>query len=114
MVAIEIIGTILGSNIASAVVTYFVTKKKYNVEVDANIIQNMQDSLEFYKKLCDDNTARLQEVLKRNEELNAQVLSLQKEVLDVYKFLGVQSKQELESLRTTLEKSLKDAVAENE
>lgn len=43
-------------------------RKKYNSEVDNNLIENMQKSLEFYKKLSDDNKKMLDEVLNRNED----------------------------------------------
>ena len=64
----------------SSVVTYLVTKKKYKVEVDTNVISNMDDSLEFYKKLSDDTNKRLDDILKKNNELIASNESLEKEV----------------------------------
>ena len=59
------------STIVSGWVTWFFTRKKYNAEVDQTLVQNMKESLDFYKKLSDDNRARLDEVLKRNVELQA-------------------------------------------
>lgn len=64
----------------SSVVTYLVTKKKYKVEVDTNVISNMDDSLEFYKKLSDDTNKRLDDILKKNNELIASNESLENEV----------------------------------
>ena len=58
----------------------FFTKKKYNAEVDNNLINNMQDSLEFYKALADDNKARLDEVLNENADLRKQVSDLREQV----------------------------------
>ena len=52
------------STIVSGWVTWFFTRKKYNAEVDQTLVQNMKESLDFYKKLSDDNRDRLQEVLK--------------------------------------------------
>jgi hypothetical protein len=42
-------------------------KRKYNSEVDNNVISNMKASLDFYKQLSDDNKERLSEVLKKND-----------------------------------------------
>lgn len=64
----------------SSVVTYLVTKKKYKVEVETTTISNMDDSLEFYKKLSDDTNKRLDDILKKNNELIASNESLEKEV----------------------------------
>ena len=43
-------------------------------------ISNMDDSLEFYKKLSDDTNKRLDDILKKNNELIASNESLEKEV----------------------------------
>ena len=61
------------STIVSGWVTWFFTRKKYNAEVDQTLVQNMKESLDFYKKLSDDNRDRLQEVLKRNDELEQEI-----------------------------------------
>lgn len=68
------------TTIVSSVVTYLVTKKKYKVEVETTTISNMDDSLEFYKKLSDDTNKRLDDILKKNNELIASNESLEKEV----------------------------------
>ena len=75
--------TILSSAItafATAFTTWFFTKRKYNAEVDNNVITNMQESLEFYKTLADDNKARLEEVLKENTELRKEITDLRTQV----------------------------------
>lgn len=75
--------TILSSAItafATAFTTWFFTKRKYNAEVDNNVITNMQESLEFYKTLADDNKARLDEVLKENTELRKEIADLRNQV----------------------------------
>ena len=68
------------STIVSGWVTWFFTRKKYNAEVDQTLVQNMKESLDFYKKLSDDNRDRLQEVLKRNDELEQEVKKLRDQV----------------------------------
>lgn len=65
----------------SGFTAWFFTRKKYNSEVDNSLIKNMQDSLEFYKKLSDDNKSRLDEVLKRNENLEEEVKELRQQVM---------------------------------
>ena len=85
--------TILSSAItafATAFTTWFFTKRKYNAEVDNNVITNMQESLEFYKTLADDNKARLENVLKENAdnrkenaEIRQENIELRKEVADL-------------------------------
>ena len=64
----------------SSFTTWFFTKRKYNAEVDNNVITNMQESLEFYKTLADDNKARLEDVLKENAELRKEITDLRTQV----------------------------------
>ena len=68
------------TTIVSGWTSWFFARKKYNSEVDSNLINNMKDSLEFYKKLSDDNRNRLEEVLKRNDELEKRDERLEEEV----------------------------------
>ena len=68
------------SSIISAWTSWFFARKKYNSEVDNQLIKNMNESLEFYKKLSDDNKSRLEEVLKRNDELEKRDEKLEEEV----------------------------------
>ena len=44
----------------SSVITWLLARKKYRAEVNTNIIENMQKSLDFYKQLSDDTNRRLQ------------------------------------------------------
>ena len=68
------------TTIASGFTSWFFARKKYNSEVDNNLIKNMQESLDFYKKLSDDNKERLEEVLKRNDKLEEKNESFEKEI----------------------------------
>jgi len=88
---VTVVTTTIGS-----VVTYLVTRKKYKAEVDNNVISNMDDSLEFYKKLSDDTNKRLDDILKKNNELIASNESLEKEVK--------QLKETVDDLTTRLSK----------
>ena len=76
---IAIIGGII-TTFLSGFSSWFFTKKKYNAEVDNNLINNMQDSLEFYKALADDNKARLDGVLSENADLRKEVSDLREQV----------------------------------
>ena len=81
----EIIIALIGifSTILSSWTTWFFTRKKYNSEVDQNLIQNMKESLDFYKQLSDDNRSRLEEFLKRNDELENDVKNLRNQMFNL-------------------------------
>ncbi len=76
---IAIIGGVIAT-IVSGFTSWFFTKKKYNAEVDNNLISNMQESLEFYKSLADDNKRRLEDVLQENADLRKEVADLREQV----------------------------------
>lgn len=71
------------STIVSSWVSWILARRKYNSEVDNNLIQNMQESLDFYKNLSDDNRERLDNVLKRNEALEAEVRELRTQLFNL-------------------------------
>lgn len=71
------------TTVISGWTSWFFARRKYNSEVDNNLIKNMQQSLEFYKKLSDDNENRLDEVLKRNAELEQEIRDLRKQVFSL-------------------------------
>lgn len=75
---IGIITTVTGSW-----VSWFFARKKYNSEVDNNLIENMRKSLDFYMKLSDDNKNRLDEALKRNDQLEDEVAQLRQQVFEL-------------------------------
>lgn len=61
---ITVVCTALGS-----LVTWLLSRRKYNTEVDHNNIENMGGSLEFYEKLSDSNNRILQEILNKYEKV---------------------------------------------
>lgn len=73
----------LVSTIVSGWVSWVFARKKYNSEVDHNLIENMENSLEFYKKLSDDNRARLEEMAERNRVLEVEIQELRKQMLNL-------------------------------
>lgn len=76
---IAIIGGMI-TTFVSGFASWFFAKRKYNAEVDNNLISNMQESLEFYKALADDNKARLDDVLQENASLRKEVGELRDQV----------------------------------
>lgn len=75
------------TTIASGWTSYFFTRKKYNSEVDLNLIEKMQGSLDFYTKLSEDNKrilddtlAKLDESEKRNEALENEIRELRNQM----------------------------------
>lgn len=71
------------ATVISGWTSWFFARRKYNSEVDNNLIENMQQSLEFYKKLSDDNKNRLDEVLRRNAELEQEIKDLRKQMFSL-------------------------------
>lgn len=71
------------TTVISGWTSWFFARRKYNSEVDNNLIENMQQSLEFYKKLSDDNKNRLDEVLERNAELEQEIKDLRKQMFSL-------------------------------
>lgn len=76
-------GVGLLTTIISSWTTWFFARRKYNSEVDNNLINNMKESLDFYEKLSTDNRERLEEVLKRNAELEQEVGELRKQLFNL-------------------------------
>lgn len=70
----------LVTTIVSSWTSWFFARRKYDSEVDSNLINNMKETLGFYEQLSSDNKSRLEEVLKRNAELEEEVRELRKQV----------------------------------
>ena len=76
-------GVGLLTSIISSWTTWFFARRKYNSEVDLNLVEKIEKSLEFYKSLSDDNKNRLEEITERNNELEKEVQELRKQVLNL-------------------------------
>ena len=76
-------GVGLITSIVSSWAAWFFARKKYNSEVDLNLVEKMEKSLEFYRSLSDDNRTRLEEITERNNELEKEVQELRKQVLNL-------------------------------
>ena len=67
--------------IVTGIVTFLQTKKKYYTEVNTTMIDNMKESLEFYKTLSDDNKDRLNEMIEKNSYLEKELSELKSQML---------------------------------
>lgn len=85
----------------SAIVTWILARKKYNSEVDSNLIANMGKSLEFYEKISDDNKERLDAALEDNAQLRRTVEKLLKENEQLKKDLSL-LKDQVIKITTTI------------
>ena len=95
--ASEIITALVGlfCTTVSSVVTFFLTKRKYNTEVDSQQIENMSKSFDAYKKMMEetlDAQKRLMETTVNG--LNNKVETLEKE--------NVFLRQQVDSLRNQM------------
>lgn len=98
--ASEAVAALVGllCTIVSSVVTFFLTRRKYNTEVDSQQIQNMKDSFEVYKKMMeealDSQKRRLEETIafqdkkidvlqKENDNLKNQFNQLQGQMINL-------------------------------
>lgn len=91
------------TSITSSWITWFVTRKKYNSEVDANLIHNMQASLEFYQKLSDDNKVRLDRALQRSADLEGEVKELRIQVMKLMSMVCTDLTCKLRKAEQTIE-----------
>ena len=73
------------TSIISGWVSYFFTRKKYNSEVDLNLIEKMQGSLDFYTQLSEDNKRILDETLTKLEESEKRNNALEDEIRELRK-----------------------------
>ena len=94
------------TTIVSGWVSWFFARKKYNSEVDSQVIANMKESLEFYKSLSDDNKERLNQVLEQNKEIlasNAKLMEQNAKLQNEVKTL----KKQVDALTARITKSKK-------
>ena len=107
--ASEVITTLIGllCTVVSSIVTFILTKKKYNTEVESQQIRNMNEAFDIYKRTMEESIAsqkklmattiesqnqtiksqdeRINELQKENAALRKQVSELQMQLI---KFFG--------------------------
>lgn len=66
----------LVTNLTTGVVTWLLARRKYNIEVDSNEIENLKKSLEFYEDIVRDNNRKLQFYIKLSEDNRVEVYRL--------------------------------------
>lgn len=116
MVDIQVIVTgIVGliTTVTSGWVSWLFAKKKYNAEVDSNLIENMQKSLDFYMKLSDDNKERLEEALKRNDILQDEIIKLRDQVNELTMSICYDMSCELRKKKSTKKSTREDCNGAN-
>lgn len=88
---VTIITAIVGlfSTILSGIVTFFLTRRKYNTEVDSQQIKNMGDSFDTYKKMMQGNLEAQKEAMETTiQSQNKKIDMLQKENDDLRRQVG--------------------------
>lgn len=105
-----IIAGIVGliTTVTSGFVSWLLAKRKYNAEVDSNIIENMQKSLDFYKQLSDDNKARLEEILRENANLKSEIDKLRDQMFVLMSNICYDTTCKLRNLEANKRKKSKD------
>ena len=94
--ASEIVMALVGviCSAISSLVTFVLTRRKYNTEVDSQQIENMEKSFDLYKRMMEETLdsqkrmmeAKMNDLLKVNDFLRKQVDTLRNQMID---FLGV-------------------------
>lgn len=87
--ATEVFTTLIGlfCTIVSSVVTFFLTKRKYNTEVDSQQIQNMSSAFETYKKMMEETVEtqnkKIEMLQEENDSLRKQMNQLQLQIISL-------------------------------
>ncbi len=88
----EVIIALIG--VLSTVITFFLTKRKYNTEVDSQQIKNMSDSLDVYKKIMEEALASQKRLMEATITFQNQTIDSQnKRIEDLQKENGLLRKQ---------------------
>ena len=77
----------VASSAISAVVSWLLSKKKYQTEVNRTQIENMQKALKFYEELSTDTQERLGKILEENESLRTENQEIKDELHEVKEML---------------------------
>lgn len=87
MDTVQIISLVLGSNLVNSIVTWALSRRKNNAEVnktnaevDSTQLDNLAKQLEFYKKLVTDYKHQLGEYIQISEENRLELIRLRKVV----------------------------------
>lgn len=76
-------GVGLITTVLSSIVTYVLAKRKYDSEVDLNIMERMERSLKFYEEIVNNNKIQLEELMSKNKALENEMGELRKQVSEL-------------------------------
>ena len=108
----------------SSAVTFFLTRRKYNTEVDSQQIHNMGESFDVYKKMMEEALAsqkktfeaatevqdkKIDMLQKEKDSLQAQVSQLQQQMLNVLGSICLDSTCKLRRMNFTSDLRVSDA-----
>jgi predicted RNase H-like nuclease (RuvC/YqgF family) len=81
----EIITALVGTGSAaiSSFITWLLSQRKQNADIDNTIIEGMQKSLEFYEKLSDDTKKRLEEAVEERNILSDKIEQQGREIAEL-------------------------------
>jgi peptidoglycan hydrolase CwlO-like protein len=102
----EIITALVGlfCTTVSSIVTFILTRRKYNTEVDSQQIKNMDESFEIYKKVMNEAMAtqntKIELLQRENENLRNQVNRLQAQIISL---IGMMRPEYQERVKATIE-----------
>lgn len=91
----------LVTTVVSSFVSWGLAKRKYNVEVDHTVIENLEKSLEFYEKLSTHNQEKLTELVEENKHLRKEMSGILEENRGLRRELDELRKQ-LQEITTNL------------
>ena len=112
--------------IATNIATFFLTRRKYNTEVDSQKIKNMSDSFDTYKKMMESNLATQKETMeivitsqnqkiellqKENNSLKQQVSQLQMQMINILGSICLDSTCKLRKMNFTSDLRFSDSGA---
>lgn len=110
-IVMAIVGLIC--SIIASLVTFLLTRKKYNTEVDSQKIKNMSDSFDVHKKMMDEifktQDKKLEMLERENNELRAQVSQLQMQMLNILGSICLDATCKLRKMNFTSDIKFSDA-----
>lgn len=107
----------------SSAVTFFLTRRKYNTEVDSQQIHNMGESFDVYKKMMEEALSsqkktmesvieaqdkKIDTSLKENDSLKTQVSQLQQQMLNLLGSICLDSTCKLRRMNFTSDLRVSD------
>lgn len=67
----------------SSLVSWKLARKKYETEVDSNVIKNLEDALKFYEDLTTHNQQKLNELIEENKALRRELNDVRTQLQEI-------------------------------